>query len=198
MLCRRSASLTMMTRMSSTMASSILRKLSAWRSSAEKKSSLLSLVTPSTQRATSSPNSLRTCSTVTLVSSTTSCSSPVSMADHVHAHVGQDVRHHERDAPCRARRNRASGLRGIGGRSGRPFRAGRDRPWGGTRGSWLPARDTAVRPDRADAVRDDGFGQAGGLGGHSTFDCSRRLSKPYRTAVAARCDQPAPAHRGER
>ena len=70
----------MMTRMSSTMASSILRKLSAWRSSAEKKSSLLSLVTPSTQRATSSPNSLRTCSTVTLVSSTTSCSRPVSMA----------------------------------------------------------------------------------------------------------------------
>ena len=45
----------MMTRMSFTMASSILRKLSAWRSSAEKKSSLLSLVTPSTQRATSSP-----------------------------------------------------------------------------------------------------------------------------------------------
>ena len=33
MLCRRSASLTMTTRMSSTMASSILRKLSAWRSS---------------------------------------------------------------------------------------------------------------------------------------------------------------------
>ena len=92
----RSASLTMMTRISSTMASSILRKLSAWRSSAEKKSSLVSLVTPSTQRATSSPNSLRTCSTVTLVSSTTSCSRPVSHGHHVHAHVGQDVGHHER------------------------------------------------------------------------------------------------------
>ena len=78
MLCRRSASLTMITRISLTMASSILRKLSACRSSAEKKSSLLSLVTPSTQRATSSPNSLRTSSTVTLVSSTTSCSRPVS------------------------------------------------------------------------------------------------------------------------
>ena len=53
MLCSRSASLTMMTRMSVTIASSILRMLSACRSSRECRFSLPILVTPSTQRATS-------------------------------------------------------------------------------------------------------------------------------------------------
>ena len=57
MLFVRSASFTRMTLRSCTMASIILRKLSAWRSSAEKKSSLVSLVTPSTQCATSGPKS---------------------------------------------------------------------------------------------------------------------------------------------
>ena len=56
MLCSRSASFTMMTRMSLVIASSILRRLSACRSSRFAKLILLSLVTPSTQRATSSPN----------------------------------------------------------------------------------------------------------------------------------------------
>ena len=50
MLCSRSASFTMTTRISFTIASSILRTLSAWRSSREYMCSLLSLVTPSTQR----------------------------------------------------------------------------------------------------------------------------------------------------
>ena len=58
MLCSRSASLTMMTRISFTMASSILRTLSACRSSREARLSLLSLVTPSTHAATSSPKVL--------------------------------------------------------------------------------------------------------------------------------------------
>ncbi len=46
----------MITRISFTIASSILRTLSAWRSSRDARLSLLSLVTPSTQRDTSSPN----------------------------------------------------------------------------------------------------------------------------------------------
>ena len=57
MLCRRSASLIMSTRMSRAMATSILRKFSAWRSSREEKASLPILVTPSTRSAISAPNS---------------------------------------------------------------------------------------------------------------------------------------------
>ena len=55
MLCRRSASLTRMTRTSSTIASSILRKFSAWRSSLDEKGMVLIFVTPSTTCATSAP-----------------------------------------------------------------------------------------------------------------------------------------------
>ena len=55
MLWRRSASFTRMTRMSSTMARSILRKVSAWRSSEVEKGILLILVTPSTMWRTSAP-----------------------------------------------------------------------------------------------------------------------------------------------
>ena len=56
MLCRRSASLTITTRTSLTMASSILRTFSAWRASGASRSSRLIFVTPSTSRATSGPN----------------------------------------------------------------------------------------------------------------------------------------------
>ncbi len=76
MLWRRSASLTKITRMSSTIARSILRKFSAWRSSLEENGMALILVTPSTMWATSGPNSSRIRSTVVRVSSTTSWSSP--------------------------------------------------------------------------------------------------------------------------
>ena len=76
MLWRRSASLTKITRMSSTIARSILRKFSAWRSSLDENGMALILVTPSTMWATSGPNSSRMRSTVVRVSSTTSWSSP--------------------------------------------------------------------------------------------------------------------------
>ena len=56
MLCSRSASLTITTRMSRAMARNILRRFSAWVSSRLRKSSWVSLVTPSTSNATSSPN----------------------------------------------------------------------------------------------------------------------------------------------
>ena len=58
MLCSRSASLTMMTRMSSTIARSILRKFSAWRSSLDENGIVLILVTPSTTWATSGAKQL--------------------------------------------------------------------------------------------------------------------------------------------
>ncbi len=55
MLCRRSASFTMMTRTSSTMARIILRRLAACFSASEENSILLILVTPSTMWAISLP-----------------------------------------------------------------------------------------------------------------------------------------------
>src|ERR1700751_6361719 len=60
MLCRRSASLISTTRMSSTMASTILRTFSAWRSSRLARLILSIFVTPSTMWTTCSPNSRRT------------------------------------------------------------------------------------------------------------------------------------------
>ena len=57
MLCSRSASLIISTRRSRAIATSILRKFSACRSSREEKVSLPSLVTPSTSSAISLPNS---------------------------------------------------------------------------------------------------------------------------------------------
>ena len=80
MLCRRSASLMSTTRMSSTMASIILRRFSACCSSRVAKSIWLILVTPSTMCATCSPNSLRMSTMVTEVSSTESCSRPAAIA----------------------------------------------------------------------------------------------------------------------
>src|SRR6185437_2940943 len=79
MLCRRSASLMRMTRMSSTMASSILRTLSAWRAAWPCRSSRSILVTPSTRWATTGPNSRASCSLVAGVSSTASWRRPAEM-----------------------------------------------------------------------------------------------------------------------
>ncbi len=65
--------------MSSTIARSILRKFSAWRSSLEEKGMAPIFVTPSTTCATSGPNSSRIRSIEVSVSSTTSCSSPAAI-----------------------------------------------------------------------------------------------------------------------
>jgi len=79
MLCSRSASLMMMTRMSLAMESSILRKYSACARAGLSKWSPLMWLTPSTSSATSSPNSRRRSSSVFPVSSTTSCRRPAAM-----------------------------------------------------------------------------------------------------------------------
>ena len=73
MLCNRSASLTSSTRMSSDIASRNLRRFSAARSFSLCASILLSLVTPSTSRATLPPNSRVISSGVATVSSIVSC-----------------------------------------------------------------------------------------------------------------------------
>ena len=75
MLCRRSASFTMITRMSRLMARNILRRLSACFSSMLSTSMLVSLVTPSTSSATMSPKSPATSESEVSVSSTVSCRS---------------------------------------------------------------------------------------------------------------------------
>ena len=74
MLCRRSASLTNSTRMSPAIATIVLRTFSAWASSPLRNSSLSSLVSPSTIRATSLPNSRSMSPRPTEVSSTVSWS----------------------------------------------------------------------------------------------------------------------------
>ena len=66
--------------MSSTIASSILRKFSACRSSLDENGMALILVTPSTTWATSGPNSSAMRSMVVSVSSTTSWSRPAATA----------------------------------------------------------------------------------------------------------------------
>jgi hypothetical protein len=76
MLSTRSASLIRMTRRSRAMASSILRKFSAARSSRVFQGICPSLVTPSTSAWISGPNSWPMSSAVALVSSTQSCSRP--------------------------------------------------------------------------------------------------------------------------
>src|SRR3972149_4842450 len=73
MLCRRSASLIMITRRSRDIATSILRKLSAAASWRSRNFSLSSLVTPSTSSATASPNSAASASRVSGVSSLGAC-----------------------------------------------------------------------------------------------------------------------------
>ena len=74
MLCSRSASLTRMTRTSRAMASSILRKVSAWAVSRLPNSILSSLDRPSTMSATTRPNCWVSSVWVTAVSSRVSCS----------------------------------------------------------------------------------------------------------------------------
>ena len=77
--------------MSSTIASSILRKFSACRSSLDENRMALIFVTPSTTWATSGPNSSWMRSMVVSVSSTTSWSRPAAIATDVELHVGQEV-----------------------------------------------------------------------------------------------------------
>ena len=79
--------------MSSTIASSILRKFSACRSSLDEDDSGMALifVTPSTTWATSGPNSSWMRSIVVRVSSTTSWRRPGGDGDGVELHVGQEV-----------------------------------------------------------------------------------------------------------
>ena len=75
-LCKRSANLTKITRMSLDIAISILRWFSANCSSCDLYSTLPNLVTPSTISAISSPNNSCKSPWVKLVSSTTSCKKP--------------------------------------------------------------------------------------------------------------------------
>ena len=75
MLCSRSASLMISTRMSRAIATSILRIVAACCASFESKWMRSSLVTPSTIVATSAPNPASTSATVISVSSTASCRS---------------------------------------------------------------------------------------------------------------------------
>ena len=80
--------------MSLAMATIILRMFSACSSSAVVKDICDSLVTPSTSRATSSPNCSRTASMDMPVSSTTSCSKRGVRVGAVQPQVGAD------DRPC--------------------------------------------------------------------------------------------------
>ena len=96
MLCRRSASLTRSTRASSAMASRSLRKFSACCACLVTKSSLPSLVRPSTSPPISSPNALSISSRVTVVSSIVSCSIAAAIVAIVDLELGQDGRDFER------------------------------------------------------------------------------------------------------
>ena len=98
MLCSRSQSLMIITRTSRLMASSILRRFSACSSSMLENWILVSLVTPSTSRATSSPKAAFRSSSVVGVSSTTSCSRAAAMLSVVHAKVQHQPGHSQRMA----------------------------------------------------------------------------------------------------
>ena len=73
-LCKRSASLTIMTRISRDIASTIFWKFSAWATALSSKVIWVSLDTPSTSSATGLPNCSAMASLLTPVSSMTSCS----------------------------------------------------------------------------------------------------------------------------
>ncbi len=98
MLCSRSASLTSSTRMSSDMASRNLRRFSAARSLSLCASIRLSLVTPSTIRATFSPNSRRISSGVATVSSIVSWRIAGGDRLVVEVEIGEDARDFDRVA----------------------------------------------------------------------------------------------------
>ena len=93
MLCRRSASFTMTTRTSFTIASSILRTFSAWRASGASRSSRLIFVTPSTSRATSGPNCSEIFSSGNLRIFDDVVKQRGAQRGHVQLHVRQDMRH---------------------------------------------------------------------------------------------------------
>ena len=82
--------------MSRAIASSILRKFSAWRSSRVVQGIWPSLVTPSTRNWISVPNSRPMSSAVALVSSTQSCSRPAQTDGDVEPQLRDDARHPDR------------------------------------------------------------------------------------------------------
>ena len=88
--------------------------------------------------------------------------------DQVHAHLRQDVGHHDGVRPCKARRSRASALHAIAARSGKPFPTALRSSLG--RYSRISA--SSSRYDCSTGSGGHGSGQrfrnAGGLGGHST------------------------------
>ena len=108
--------------MSSTIASSILRRFSAWRSSLDENGMAPSLVTPSTTWAISWPNSSAMRSGVTSVSSTTSCSSPAQIGHDVQLHVREEVRNLKRMNEIGISRMADLALVLLGARRGTPGR----------------------------------------------------------------------------
>ena len=106
MLCVRSASLTRMTRRSRTIASSILRKLSACASSRLLNLIWSSLVTPSTSSATSAPKRSASSSFGVGVSSMTSCRMAATMVSASRCRSARMCGGGDADGRCRARRDR--------------------------------------------------------------------------------------------
>ena len=68
--------------------------------------------------------------------------------DQVHAHIGQDVRHHHRVSHVRLAGIARLVFVILDARSDRLFRAAPDRPWAGTRGFSLPTRGKGGQRDR--------------------------------------------------
>ena len=71
---------------------------------------------------------------------------------HVHPHVGENVRHHDGMGHVRLAGIARLALVIFAGEAEGLLRARRDRPWDGTRGSWLPVRRTTAQRGRTDAV----------------------------------------------
>ena len=116
MLCSRSASLTSSTRMSSDIASTSLRKFSACLVWSDCNSMRDSLVTPSTSRAISGPNSRSISSSVATVSSTVSCRQAGDDRGGVELHLRQQAGDLDRVREIRVARGaqlRAVRLHGI-------------------------------------------------------------------------------------
>ncbi len=116
MLSMRSASLMRMTRMSRAIASSILRKFSACRSSRFCQGILPSLVTPSTRNAISEPNKRSSSAVVAEVSSTQSCRSPAQMEGTSSLQLADEPGDPERMHHVRVTRSPHLPVVGLGGK----------------------------------------------------------------------------------
>ena len=144
MLCRRSASFTRITRMSLTMASSILRTLSACRSSREARLSLLSLVTPSTHRRHFVAEIL-----ADLLDGGGGVLHHVMQqtgfkTHHVHVHVGQLAGDQQRMDHVGLARDALLALVTVRRRTGRPSQRASGLRWGATHDAGLQLRVEAV------------------------------------------------------